>query len=152
MPSYLSARPSRDLILAAHHQLTREWWARRNDFELFTSGLVLRECEAGDPRAAADRLTALSDIPLLEQSTEAEVLAEALMVGIPLPEKAIVDAAHIAIAAVHGVDFLLTWNCTHIANATLRHRIEAVCRAAGYEPPTICTPGEFPTIGIDDHD
>jgi hypothetical protein len=83
----------------------------------------------------------------LEQTPEAASLAEALLRGVPLPEQAAADALHIAITAVHGVDYLLTWNCTHIANVTLRPRIEAVCRAAGYEPPLICTPEELPTGG-----
>ena len=150
VPSYLMAWPSRDLVRAAHQQITREWWTRRGVFELYTSRLVVEECRAGDPEAASDRLAALAGVPLLEQTAEAATLAEALMRGVPLPERAAADALHIAIAAVHGVDYLLTWNCTHIANVTLRPRIEAVCRAAGYEPPLICTPEELPAGGRDD--
>ncbi len=150
VPSYLTAWPSRDLVRAAHQQVTREWWAGRAKFELYSSRLVVRECQAGDARAAADRLAALASVPLLEQTQEAAALAEDLLAGVPLPERAASDAVHIAIAAVHGVDFLLTWNCTHIANATLRPRIEAVCRAAGYEPPIICTPEELPGGRPDD--
>jgi hypothetical protein len=144
IPSYLTAWPSRDLVRAAHQQLTREWWAKRGVFELFSSRLVVEECQAGDPQAAADRLKALAGIPLLEQTADAAVLAEALVSEVPLPERAAADALHIAIATVHGVDYLLAWNCTHIAKVTLRPRIEAVCRAAGYEPPLICTPEELP--------
>jgi hypothetical protein len=143
IPSYLTAWPSRDLIRAAHQQITREWWAGRGAFELYSSRLVVQECQAGDPQAAVDRLAALAGIPLLEQTPEAATLAEALIRGVPLPERAAADALHIAIAAVHGVDYLLTWNCTHIANVTLRPQIESVCRAAGYEPPLICTPEEL---------
>jgi len=88
-------------------------------------------------------LAALTGIPLLEQTAEVAALADALLREVPLPEKAAADALHIATAAVHGLDYLLTWNCTHIANATLRPRIEVVCRAAGYEPPSICTPEEL---------
>jgi hypothetical protein len=143
IPSYLTAWPSRDLIRAAHQQITREWWAGRGAFELYSSRLVVQECQAGDPQAAVDRLAALAGIPLLEQTPEAATLAEALIRGAPLPERAAADALHIAIAAVHGVDYLLTWNCTHIANVTLRPQIESVCRAAGYEPPLICTPEEL---------
>ena len=150
VPSYLTAWSSRDLVRAAHQQITREWWARRDEFELYSSRLVVRECQAGDPRAAADRLAALADIPLLEQTSEAAALAEALARGVPLPERAVADALHIAIAAVHGMSYLLTWNCTHIANVTLRARIEAVCRSSGYEPPLICTPEELPFGGRDD--
>ena len=149
IPSYLTAWPSRDLVRAAHQQITREWWARRGAFELYASRLVVQECQAGDPQAAADRLAALAGVPLLEQTPEAASLAEALLRGVPLPEQAASDALHIAITAVHGLDYLLTWNCTHIANVTLRPRIEAVCRAAGYEPPLICTPEELPDEGWD---
>jgi hypothetical protein len=149
IPSYLTAWPSRDLVRAAHQQITREWWARRSAFVLYASRLVVQECEAGDPQAAADRLAALAGVPLLEQTPEAASLAEALLRGVPLPEQAASDALHIAITAVHGWDYLLTGNCTHIANVTLRPRIEAVCRAAGYEPPLICTPEELPAEGWD---
>jgi hypothetical protein len=150
VPSYLAAWPSRDLIRAAHQQITREWWANRHSFELYSSRLVVLECQAGDPQAAAERLATLAGVPLLEQTPEAAVLAEALVRGVPLPERAAADALHIAIAAVHGVDYLLTWNCTHIANVTLRPQIEAVCRAAGYASPLICTPEELPAGGQDD--
>ena len=114
---------------------------------LYSSRLVVQECQAGDPRAAADRLAAMAGIPLLEQAPEVADLAEALLSGLPLSDRAVADALHIAIAAVHGLDYLLTWNCTHIANVMLRPRIEAVCRAAGYEPPLICTPEELPAGG-----
>lgn len=107
----------------------------------------MQECQAGDPQAAADRLAALRGLPLLEQKAEVAELAEALVRGVPLPEKAAADALHIATAAVHGMQYLLTWNCAHIANVALRPQIEAVCRAAGYEPPLICTPEELPTEG-----
>lgn len=92
-------------------------------------------------------MAALAGIPLLEQTAAAGELAEALVRGVPLPDKAVADALHIAIAAVHGMQYLLTWNCTHIANVALRSRIEAVCRAAGYDPSLISTPEELPTAG-----
>ena len=144
IPSYLTAWPNRDLVLAAHQQITREWWRQRRDaFELFVSQVVVRECQAGDPDAAAQRLEVLRDLPLLEQTGEATALAQALLKQVPLPERAAIDALHIAIATVHGIDYLLTWNCTHIANVVLRSQIESVCRAGGYEPPAICTPEEL---------
>jgi hypothetical protein len=108
IPSYLTAWPSRDLVRAAHPQITREWWARRGAFELYASRLVVQECQAGDPQAASDRLAALAGVPLLEQTPEAASLAEALLRGVPLPEQAASDALHIAITTVHGVDYLLT--------------------------------------------
>ncbi len=144
IPSYLTAWPSRDLVRAAHQQITRDWWDRRRaEFELYISQVVLRECQVGDATAAAERLKILQDLPVLEQTDAATRLAQALVDRVPLPERAAVDALHVAIAAVHGVDYLLTWNCTHIANATLRDPIESVCRANAYEPPAICTPDEL---------
>src|SRR5207302_11047947 len=87
IPSYLTAWPSRDLVRAAHQQITQEWWAARGNYELYSSRLVVLECQAGDPKAAADRLAALSAIPLLEQTAEVAVLAEALLRDVPLPKK-----------------------------------------------------------------
>jgi hypothetical protein len=142
--SYLTARPSRDLVQAAHQQVTREWWASRDDFTLFISQFVLDEAGAGDGDAAARRLDALRGATLLDITEEAILLASNLVVGGGLPAKARVDALHVAMAAVHGMDFLLTWNCKHIANAATRERIEELCRVDGFEPPVICTPLELP--------
>src|SRR5437667_2478891 len=111
IPSYLTAWPGRDLVRAAHQQITREWWSRRDGFELYSSRLVVQECQAGDAQAAADRLAALAGMPLLEQETAVAELAEALLRDVPLPAKAAADALHIATAAAHGMQFLLTWNC-----------------------------------------
>ena len=143
VPSYLTAWQSRDVVRAGEQQVTRDWWERRADFELRVSSLVLLECGAGDTDAAALRLAALDGVPVLAQTLEAETLADTLLREVPLPAKAAADALHIAVAAVNGVAYLLTWNCTHIANATLRPRIEAICRQLGYEPPVICTPMEL---------
>ena len=143
VPSYLTAWPSRDVVRAGEQQVTRDWWARRAEFELRVSSLVLLECGAGDSDAAALRLAALDGVAVLAQSAEAEALADTLLREVPLPAKAAADALHIAIAAVNGVAYLLTWNCTHIANAVLRPSIEASCRQLGYEPPVICSPKEL---------
>ena len=142
--SYLTAWPSRDLVMAANQQTTRDWWARhRGDCDLYTSDIVVQEATAGDPDAAKRRLEVLQDLAELAITEHSRALAKRLVEEVPLPRKAQVDALHIAIATVSGMDYLLTWNCTHIANAALRHRIEAVCRAADYEPPVICTPQEL---------
>lgn len=144
IPSYLTAWPSRDLITAANQQTTRDWWAfRKAAFEVYISQLVIQEASMGDPEAAIRRLEAIKDIPELDISNAAKSLAKALVVDGPLPEKAELDALHIATAAVNGMDYVLTWNCTHIANAVFRHHIEAICRSVGYEPPVICTPQEL---------
>ncbi len=141
--SYLTARPSRDLVRAAHQEVTCEWWTGRDAYNLYISQLVLDEAAAGDPGAAAERLAALRDLPLLALTPEAIGLGRQLLATAALPSKAAGDALHIALAAVHGMHYLLTWNCTHIANATMRPKIEAICRTNGFEPPVICTPLEL---------
>jgi predicted nucleic acid-binding protein len=141
--SYLSASPSRDLVRAAYQKITQDWWAARERFELYVSQFVIDEASAGDSAAAAKRLVALREATLLSTTPGAVSLARELVRVGDLPKRAIVDAFHIAIAAVHGMDYLLTWNCKHIANATMRSRIEATCRSYGVEPPTICTPIEL---------
>ena len=141
--SYLTARPSRDLVLAAEQEITREWWSGRLLYELFISQLVLDEAGSGDADAAGLRLKALSEAALLDTTEDAISLGRYLLEAGGLPAKAAADALHIAIAAVHGLDYLLTWNCTHIANARKRGKIDELCRAAGYDPPIICTPLEL---------
>ena len=141
---YLASRPSRDLITAANQQLTRDWWDQsREQFDLYISEAIVAECSAGDPQAAQERLNVLAGIPVLDVTEATDSLAGKLLKQVPLPEKAAVDALHIAIATVNGIDYLLTWNCTHIANAALQHRIEAICRATGFASPTICTPQQL---------
>lgn len=143
IPSYLTAWRSCDLILAANQEITKEWWDNREQFDLYISALVIQEAGAGNPEAAQKRLEQLDDIPELNITEEVERFAAVLIQKVPLPEKARIDALHIAVAALSGMDYLLTWNCTHIANAILRPKLEALCREFGYEPPTICTPQEL---------
>jgi len=144
IPSYLTAWPTRDLLRSAHQQVTREWWRdRRPDFELFVSEIVIREASAGDPQAAADRLAALAGVTLLELNEEIDEFARELARVIPLPATAAADAFHIAVAVIYELDYLLSWNCTHIANAAIQGRIKTICRSRGYEPPIICTPLEL---------
>lgn len=142
--SYLTARPSRDLITAANQQLTHEWWERRRaDFHLCISEAVLREARAGDPQVAARRNELAADLQLLAITDDVVALAQALVLQGPLPPRAATDAIHIAVAAVHAVEYLLTWNCKHIANAEMHPRIRAVCTDRGYSMPVICTPAEL---------
>jgi hypothetical protein len=141
--SYLTALSSRDLLLAAHQQVTREWWSGRDRFDLLVSEAVLEEIARGDAVAAARRVAAIDGIPVLSATVAAQNLARGFLEAAAMPSKAAIDAAHVAMAATHGVDFLVTWNCTHIANAAVREKIEAVCRAAGFRPPVICTPLEL---------
>jgi len=142
--SYLTAKPSRDLVIAAHQQITQEWWeARRPTFALFISELVIREAGAGDEDAAQKRLEALKEIDLLELNEEALYLARELANRGPIPERAKEDALHIALATVHGMDYLLTWNCRHIANAEMRKGVASVCNFLAYDTPVISTPEEL---------
>ena len=143
--SYLAARPSRDLVTAARQQLTHEWWTRRRSaFEVCISELVVAEAAAGDPDDAAERRAQLiRDLPSLSISEEAIALARNLVQGAGIPARAAADALHISLAACHGIDYLLTWNSTHIANAELRPKVERACRDNGYEPPVLCTPDEL---------
>ncbi len=144
IPSYLTARPSRDLVLAAHQQLTHDWWElQREDFSLITSQLVLDEAAAGDPAFARRRLELLEGVPLLESDEHVVRLAQSVIEHGILSRDVIQDVLHIAMATVHGVDFLLTWNCKHIANIIIQRRIAKVCRELGYSLTGICTPEEL---------
>jgi hypothetical protein len=141
--SYLASRPSQDVVVAAHQQLTREWWQRRRpSFACFISDLVLDEAREGDKEQAALRLRALDGIPRLTATVEGERLAAAFLAG-ALPEKGAGDAAHLAIATVGKVKYLLTWNCAHLANAQLLDRLEPIAAAAGFKLPRVCTPEEL---------
>lgn len=142
--SYLTAKRSRDLVSAAHQQITADWWeGRRADFDLVVSELVVGEASQGDPDAARRRLEALEGIPLLDVTEEARQLAVAVIREGLLPAAAFPDALHIATATIHEVDYLLTWNCAHIANAELLPRVAKICDAFGYRLPYICTPEEL---------
>ena len=147
IPSYLTARGSRDLRLAADQETTEEWWeTRRSGYELFVSETVLDEAAVGDAAFAAKRLAVLDGLPRLALTPEAAALATRLLTTEIIPPKAAPDALHLAIAAAHGMDFLLTWNCKHIHNLMLERRIQAVCLAFGFECPIICTPSDLMEI------
>jgi predicted nucleic acid-binding protein len=142
--SYLTAWLSRDLVRAAHQQITQEWWNnRREDFEIYVSEFVINEASAGDAEAAEKRLESLENILLLDVNSDVENLAKKLIADKALPPKAVTDALHIAVASVHGVNYLLSWNCKHSANAEMQRAIEKVCEEQGYKCPKICTPEEL---------
>jgi hypothetical protein len=142
--SYLTGLPSRDLVTAARQQVTREWWqSKRGGFELYVSEFVLTEARSGDQQAATLRMAALEGIPVVGLTDNAAKLAESIVERGILPSKAAVDALHIAAAVSGGMDYLLTWNFKHLANAALRASIDTMCRAHGYEPCIICTPEEL---------
>jgi len=144
IPSYLTARQNNDIRSMANQNTTIEWWDnRRKHFDIFISEFVVAESSQGHPEASARRLAAIDGIPELDVTEEVKKLAIALIDEGSLPKKAEIDAYHISVATVNGMDYLLTWNCTHIANAVMRPKIETVCRNHEYEPPIICTPQEL---------
>lgn len=144
MVSYLVGRLSRDVVVLGNQELTREWWTtRRADYERFVSATVISEAAIGDPDLARQRVEMCDGLQLLAVSDEAERLAPLLLKAAGMAPNAATDALHVAVATVHGMDYLLSWNCAHIANATIRRAIDKQCRASGYEPPVICTPQEL---------
>lgn len=144
IPSYLTAWRSRDIIIAGKQEVTRIWWdERKNDFSLYVSPYVLDETSHGDPVAVQKRMEILQNIPVLEVDEEVVSLAELILKDTIIPRKASTDALHIAIATRHGMDYLLTWNCTHIANAEIMRIVAKVMENHGVEIPVICTPDEL---------
>jgi hypothetical protein len=141
--SYLTARPSKTIIGAAHQQITLAWWELRSDYELLVSQSVWQECAAGDPVAAQKRLAALEGISVLAVTPDMMHLAKSLIDQAIIPPKAIEDALHIAVSTLHHVDFLLTWNCRHIANPVIQEKIAVYLEQLGLFLPIICTPEEL---------
>ncbi len=141
---YLSARSSNNLTLMAHREATLNWWDnRRSQFTLYISQVVLDEVARGDREVATQRLELLRNFPLLEIDQSVQNLASQFLSKSNLPAKAADDALHIAAATVYGLDYLLTWNCKHIANAQIQKKLLQISLDAGYELPTICTPYEL---------
>ena len=140
---HLAARPQADIAVAARQLASQRWWDIRDSYDVFVSQIVVDECAAGGATAATERLNTIAGLPLLNIKPEAELLAQFLMISHGIPPSEPRDALHIAIAAVNGIQYLLTWNFRHIANAATRSTIEQTCRDSGYVPPTICSPDEL---------
>jgi len=139
--SYLASSLSNDLIVAAHQKATLEWWSHhRHKYDLTTSALVVQEAGLGDGKKADNRHSFLKGVRLLAVTPEAIALAKVLIQKGPLPKKAEEDALHIATATVHRVDYLLSWNCKHIANVFMQKDLTRIIQSQGWECPTICTP------------
>jgi hypothetical protein len=142
--SYVVARPARDLLQAARQQLTKDWWdLRRARHELFTSQVVLDEIASGETAMAQKRLKTMSQIKLLDLTVEANALAKDILASGLLPINADRDAAHIALATVHEMDILLSWNCRHIANAAIQASLRRLVENSGFALPVLCTPEEL---------
>ncbi len=149
--SLLTARPARDVIMMSMIAQTKKWWVtERERFELIVSDIVIREAAAGDVAAARRRNEVLQQLVAVENDAESQALADVFLQNMALPAKASDDALHIAIAAVNQMDYLLTWNCRHIANAAMRPKLEGLCLAEGYRCPIICTPPELRKPGYED--
>jgi hypothetical protein len=130
--------------VAAHQKLTREWWdSRRSSFDLFTSRIAVEEAVRGNPSEAQLRSHVLAEITRLAVTAEAESLVPVLLKATGLPQQVYADMAHVAIATVHSMQYLLTWNCRHIANASILGKVAKACREQGYEAPVICTPEQL---------
>ncbi len=141
---YLTARSTKNLILAANMEITKDWWEfRRNAFILYTSEVVIDEVAQGDAEIAAQRLEILRDFPLLALNQAVQGLAAQFLARSSMPPKAKVDAVHIAAATVHSMDYLLTWNCKHIANAQIQGKLAEISLDFGYVLPILCTPNEL---------
>ena len=148
--SYLTARPTSDLLAAAWQKITLDWWeTQRKRFNLYTSDVAVEEAGKGNREAAARRLEALSGIPILPITEAAIVLSEVLVQDGALPANALDDALQLALAAAHGVDYLLTWNCRHLDNAETKPIMRHVCTINGHTCPEICTPQEL--MGVIEH-
>lgn len=149
--SYLRQRPSSQVVMAARQLLTHQWWnEERGKYELVTSQYVIDEVSDGDPVLAAQRLESLDGIPLLPLDPQIGVIANAIMSRAILPPKASIDALHIALVAHHRIEYLLTWNCRHIANGKILPRIHDVLTELGIPIPIICTPEEMVDDGSEE--
>jgi len=141
---YLTARATKNLIIAANIEVTRDWWEfRRSNFILYISQVVLDEIVQGDSEIATQRLEIIRDFPLLELNQAVRDLAGQFLTRSNLPPKAANDAVHIATATVYGLDYLLTWNCKHIANAQIQRKLAEISLDFGYQLPILCTPYEL---------
>jgi predicted nucleic acid-binding protein len=144
IPSYLTSRSSRDLVIAAHQQLTQEWWdGARQEFELVISQAVVDEIRAGDISLSARRLEIIRELPVLGLNDAVRSLAGTYSKGLGLHPGAATDVLHIAYAVAYEVDYLVTWNCRHIANGHVIRRLQQINRKAEMTTPVIVTPEEL---------
>lgn len=142
--SYLVSQPSRDVVVAAHQQMTRQWWAgRRASFLCVVSDEVMREVSLGDATQSVLRAQAVAGIAVLLSTPPVRELARRFLLSKVLPSSAASEALHLAIAVHYRTDYLLTWNCRHLANAEILGRLERIVRLEGGEFPRVCTPLEL---------
>ncbi len=144
IPSYVVARPARDLLQAARQQTSKDWWElKRQQHELFTSEIVLAEIGEGEAAMARQRLEVMDGIKILRLTDDTEALTRRILESGLLPPDADRDAAHIALATIYEMDILLSWNCRHIANASIQARLRRLAGEMGLPLPVLCTPDEM---------
>ncbi|MHC9539188.1 MAG: type II toxin-antitoxin system VapC family toxin [Vulcanimicrobiota bacterium] len=142
--SYLASKTSRDIIVLAHQQITRDWWASAPErFEMYISQIVIEEASLGDPEASQKRLSIIKNYPLLALNSKVEEVAALYIKELEIPPKALRDAVHLALASVHTMDYLVTWNCAHIANGEIIRKLINTNTNLGICTPVICTPEEL---------
>src|SRR3989338_4311102 len=134
--SYYTSKPSRDIIVLAHQEITRQWWSRALErYNIFISEVVIEEAGFGNPEAAKKRLEELKEFPHLELNDKVEKMAQVYMENLEIPEKSFRDAAHLAVASVHDIDYLVTWNCTHLANGEVIKKLMKINESFGIHTP-----------------
>jgi len=142
--SYYAASRTRDLILAAHQEITHEWWdGVLPALDPYISQIVFDEVSRGDAHAAQRRLTVVSKFKVLEMTADVASLADAYFDALSIPQKARNDSFHLALAVYHGMDYLVSWNCTHISSGRVRNVVSRINDQRGYQTPIICTPEEL---------
>jgi hypothetical protein len=141
VPSYLTARPSRDVVMLAHQRITIDWWSTARDrYDLRVSAIVLNELRQGDTDAAADRMHAVADLSILPINEEILALGQEYVSTLGMPAKSAIDALHLACAVVHKIEYLITWNCRHLANPELWRSLLKANGESGRFTPIIATP------------
>lgn len=144
VPSYLAARMSRDIVVQAHQQITWDWWnSRRENYEIYISEIVLKEIADGDQKAAERRYEFVKYLEILDISEDVRQLARDLAVFLRLPKRAEMDALHLSFATEYELDYLLTWNCAHLANGSVIHRLKKFESEHSRVVPVIITPEEL---------
>lgn len=142
--SYYTSRPSNEIIVLARQRITEQWWnTARNKFQCYISQAVFEEAGAGDPEAAKKRLEAIKQFPLLDIDNDVVEVYEIYLKRLQIPKKALRDAVHLAVSAVHAIDYLVTWNCTHIANGEIIKQLIKINIELGLSIPVIVTPEEL---------
>jgi len=142
--SYYVSKPSRDIIVLAHQQITSEWWPKAvKRFDVYISEVVVEEAAAGNKESAEQRLNKLKGFPYLALTEKVEKIAQIYMEKLSIPKKALRDAAHLAVASVHNIDYLVTWNCVHLANGEIIKKLLKINEKLSIKTPVICTPEEL---------